>query len=114
MAIKRLAVMIEVELRGRYGLENASVVHGGDAVGVGENAVIVRDDDGTTSGLTHQFAEQFHDHFSVLGIERGGGFVANDQSRIVHQCAGNGDTLLLTAGKFVRAFFHVLAEADLF
>ena len=93
-------------------LDDLAVVHAGDAVGVGEDAVVVGDDDHGAVRRAGDVAEEFEHDLAVLGIERGGGFVADDERRFVDQRAGDGDALLLAAGEFVRAFLPALAEAD--
>ena len=46
-----------------------------------------------------------------MGIEIAGRFVCENNFRIVHQRAGDGDALLFAAGKFVRSMFQPFAEA---
>src|SRR5690606_42039134 len=47
-----------------------------------------------------------------LSVERRRRLVRNDEPRLVHQCAGDGDTLLLAARQLGRKFVHVLLEPD--
>lgn len=113
MVVGWLAVMIKVELRGRHGFDDATIVHRGDPIRVLQNPVIVGDDDGASTRLTHEIAEQIHDALSVFRIECGGRLIANDESGMVHKGARNRHPLLLSARKLVRALFHVIAEPDL-
>ena len=48
----------------------------------------------------------------LFGIQISGRLVRQNNSRIVDQRAGDGDALLLTAGKFVRFVVDAIAEAD--
>ena len=47
-----------------------------------------------------QLLDDFNHVFAAGGIERAGRFVGEDDFAAVHQGAGDGDALLLTAGKF--------------
>ena len=77
--------------------DDAAIIHLRDAVGVFENAVVVRDDDDRATGLAGHVMKQLHDHRAVLCIERGGGFITDDEPWLMHHGAGNGDALLLAA-----------------
>ena len=77
----------------------APVVHAGDAVGVVKDAVVMgHDQDGAIFAARHVF-EEFHDHVAVLRVQCCGGFVADDELRLMHQRTGDGHALLLPAGK---------------
>ena len=78
--------------------DDFDVVHAGDAVGIGKNPVVVGDDDDGAVGGTRDVAEQIEDDLAVVGVERGGGFVADDERRFVDQRAGDRDALLFAAG----------------
>ena len=95
-------------------LDDFSVVHASDAVGVGEDPVVVGDDDDGALGRAGDLTEEFEDDLAVLGIERGGRLVADDKRRLVDEGTGDGDALLFAAGEFVRSFFPAGAEADFF
>ena len=118
--INLLIVRVFVDEMGRllvalFGdLDDLAVVHAGDAVGVGEDPVVVGDDDDGAVGGAGDLAEEIEHDLAVLRIERGGGFVADDQRRFVDERAGDGDALLLAAGEFVRSFLPAVAEADAF
>ena len=79
-------------------LDDLAVVHAGDAVGVGEDPVVVGDDDDGAVGRAGDLAEEVEHDLAVLRVERGGGFVADDERRLVDERAGDGDALLLAAG----------------
>ena len=71
---------------------DAAVFHLGHAVGVAEDAGVVGDDDHAAGRGFGDVVEEFHDFRAVLFVERGGGFVADDQARFVDERAGDGDT----------------------
>ena len=73
------------------------IVHAGDAVGVGENPVVVRDDDDGTFWRTGDLPEKIEHDFAVARVQRGSRFVADHQWRFVDERTGNGNALLLTA-----------------
>ena len=85
-------------------LDDLAIVHAGDAVGIGEDTVVVGDDDHGALRRAGDIAEEFEHDFAIVRVESGGGFVADDERRFVNQRAGDGDTLLLAAGEFVRLF----------
>lgn len=66
-----------------------------------ERTVIVCDHKNGRTTLVSDFAEQLHHLPPTMTIERGGGFVGQNQTWLVGQCAGHRDTLLLAAGKGV-------------
>jgi hypothetical protein len=51
--------------------------------------------------LAVQVVEEIEDFFAGLGVEVAGGFVGEDDERAVGKGAGDGDALLLAAGKLV-------------
>jgi len=73
----------------------------------------VRDDDhdGVLPGVHGD--QQVSNRGRGFGIEVAGGLVAQDQSRIPDQRAGDGGSLLLPAGQFRRPVMQPLAKADL-
>src|SRR5215468_3597291 len=56
--------------------------------------------------------EQPHDLDGGVRVEVSGGLVGQQDQRSVHERAGDGDTLLLTTGQFVRVAVLLAAEAD--
>src|SRR5262245_48417715 len=89
-----------------------AVLHEGHAVGILEDSVVMRDDDDAAIGFRGDAAEDFHHFGSVLTVERGGWFVADDQLRFMHKGSSNRHALLLAAGKHVRTMMHPPAKAD--
>ena len=69
------------------------------------------EDDGDLLGLVH-FGEYFHHVFAHLGIQVSRGLVGHDQAGVVHQGAGDGHPLLLSAGKLVRVMRFPAFEPD--
>lgn len=75
-----------------------SVMKFDTAVGEASDNGIMRDhDDG--AALLMQLTEQAQDDFLVDGVEIAGGFVGENNFRIVNQGAGNADALLLSTGE---------------
>src|SRR5713226_8962469 len=59
-----------------------------------------------------QVAQQLHDRFAVFGVQVSRGFVGHQDERIADQCAGDGDTLLLTSGELRRIVAQAMGHAD--
>ena len=74
-----------------------TVIHLCDAVGIGEDAIVMGDDDDAAAWDTGDAAKEIHDEFSVFGIESCGGFITDDQAWFMHEGSGDGDALLLSA-----------------
>ncbi len=68
------------------------------------------DDDGLPFSV--QRLENREDLLGRAGVEVSGRLVAEDHHRVVDDGAGNGDALLLTSRKLVRAVFHALPQTD--
>ena len=80
-----------------------SEIHHGDAVGhVANGAQIVRNKKVSQVSLAPESFHQVHDLRLDRNIERGDRFVGHDEVRIGRQRARNPDSLLLSAGEFVR------------
>ena len=81
----------------RAALDHVAVVHDEDHVGVANRGEAMRDHKARTPhgqrihGLLNQL-------FST-GIDRGGGLVENQNRRVLHHRAGDGQQLLLALGK---------------
>ncbi len=86
----------------RFGFHNPTIVHVGDGIGVMKDTGVVRDDDDSPIGMDGVFGEQFHDAFACRMVERSGWFVAQNQTRLVHEGASQSHALLLTTGKLAR------------
>ena len=73
------------------------------AVGEGLQADVVGDADHRCAMLGSRAAQQPDDHLAALAVEGGGGFVGEQQLRALGNGPGDGDALLLAAGKLGRA-----------
>ena len=88
-----------------------AVFHDDDALGAGGDFIAVGDeDDGFAVGV--EFVEEVEDFEAGLGIEVAGGFVGEDEERVVDEGAGDGDALLLAAGELLGTVIEAMAEAD--
>ena len=67
-------------------------------------------EDGVASAV--EFAEEADDDFFVGLIEIAGGLVGKDELGLIDERAGDGDALLLAAGKLRRKMGEAMAEAD--
>ena len=72
----------------------------------------VRDHDDGVALLRKRF-EQRHDLLTGPGVEIARGFVGQNDGWIRHQRAGDGDTLALSAGEFVRLVMDTVGQSDL-
>ena len=88
-----------------------SVFEADDAGGVGAGEVGIVRDHNHELGLG-DFLENLHDLLAGLGVESAGGLVGQENVWVVDEGAGDGDALHLAAGKFGRAFHHMVAETD--
>ena len=68
------------------------------AIGIRGDIGFVSDDDGRNALLPIQVLKDGHDLDAGTGIEGAGRLVGEDDLRVIHQCAGDGNALLLTAG----------------
>ena len=68
------------------------------AIGIGRDIRFVRDHDHGDALLPIQPLKDRHNFDRGSGIECAGRFIGQDDVRIVHQRAGDGDALLLSAG----------------
>ena len=95
-------------------LDDPAVIHAGDPVAEVKDAVIVGDDHNSAVGPDGRLAEQIHHRQSGLMVKCGRGLVANQEPRVVHQCSGNGDPLLLTTGELAGQALGPLAHPQRF
>src|SRR5262249_7722985 len=103
------------DLRDWPDLDDASEIHDGDPLTkLPDDAEVVRDEKKAQSTRLFQ-APQHREDLRLDGhVERGDGFVGDDQLRLEHQGARDGNALALTAGEFVREFVEGLRRhADL-
>jgi hypothetical protein len=66
------------------------------------------------SAFPVQFRQQVHHFRTVLGVQVTGRLIGKNQFRVRHHGAGNGYTLLLTAGKLLRKVLGTVADVHPF
>ena len=93
--------------------DHAAVLHFGDAVGKVINPVVVGDDEDAAVGLEGAGFEEIQSLLPCGGVERGRGFVADDEPRLVHQRPRDRDPLELPAGELGRIRVQLVAKPDL-
>jgi gamma-glutamyl phosphate reductase len=72
---------------------------------------VVRDEyDG--EALFVQGPEERHDVLGAFRVEISGRFVGENDGRVIDECAGDGDALMLSAREFIRAVVRPVAGAD--
>src|SRR5687767_6397993 len=71
-------------------------------------------DEGDGAAFLAKLAKEFEDGLAGVGVEVAGGFIREDDARVVHQRAGDGGALLLAAGKLHGAMFGAILHADHF
>ena len=59
------------------------------------------------------FLQKFHDLHAGLGIQSAGGFVGQQDIRVIDQGTGNGHSLHLTAGHLVGLLMELIAQAHI-
>ena len=64
------------------------------------------------SRVSHRVAQQFHDLTTGFMVQGTGRLVADDELRVVHQRAGNGDLLLLPARELGRSGVGPLSKSN--
>ena len=91
--------------------EDSAVLDAHDAAGVLRDVFSVSDqNDRAPFGV--KLFEQSQDFVAALAVQGAGGLVGENHRRVVHQGAGDGDALLLTAGKFRGTMRGAVAEAE--
>src|SRR6185312_11923430 len=80
-------------------------------MGTEGNVVIMRDENDGFA-LPVEFIEQFQNFHTGCRIQIAGGFVGEDDERIVDQRTGDGDALLLAAGQFEWFVIEPVFETD--
>ena len=73
------------------------------------NVLFVCNDDDGVSGAV-DIVEEGHDFMAGLGVEITGGFVGENNGRVVYERTRHCNTLTLSAGKFVGLMVHALAK----
>ena len=76
----------------------------------GHLLIVGDQDDGPPVAV--KFRQQVHDLFAAARIERSGGFVRQDDQRIVDERARHGHPLLLAAGEFRRKMLSPVGQAE--
>src|SRR5699024_2690728 len=77
-----------------------------DAVGAGGGAGIVGDHDDGLAEFVDRGPQNAQHLLTGVRVEVAGGFVGDDDIRLRHECAGDGDALLLAAGEFVGRWWR--------
>ena len=91
--------------------KNSAVLDAHDAAGVSGDVFGVGDqNDRAPFGV--KLFEQSEDFVAALAIQGARGLVGENHRRVVHQSPGNGDALLLAAGKFRGTMRGAVAEAE--
>src|SRR5690606_10547111 len=91
--------------------DDAAVAHDEVALAVVRDVELVGDhDDG--DALVVEFLKNAHDLDGGFAVEVAGGFVGEEDVRLVDEGAGDGDALLLSAGKLAGKMIGALGEAD--
>src|SRR5436190_13916401 len=85
-----------------YVLLHLAVADVDDAMRVGGDVGLVRDEDDRVAPRV-QPMEHLHDFLAGLRVEVAGRLVGEQDGRVVHQGARDGDALALTAGQLVGA-----------
>ena len=93
---------------------NSAVVHLGNSIRMGKNSVVVSDDHHRTAGSACDGFEEVHHDRAILGVQSRSWFVADDESGVVDQRAGDRDALLLAAGKLGWAMFGAISQSHEF
>ena len=88
-----------------------TVTQADDPLGVGGDVVFMRDHDNGAAFIVEPF-EQRQDLLGGHAIQVAGRFVGQDEVRVIHQAAGNGHPLLLTAGELRGAMPQAILEPD--
>jgi hypothetical protein len=91
------------------GLDDAAFVHHDDPAGGAHGGEPVCDHQ--RGAVLHQPLERVLDQAFAFGVERGGGFVEQQDRRVAEQCAGDGETLALAAREARAAFAEESVEA---
>ena len=97
--------------RARAVVDDQTVAHPDDPLGVLGDVVLVGDHDDRLAGVV-ELAEHLHDLVAGLGVEVAGGLVGQDDVGVVDQRAGDRDALLLAAGELGRAVVEPVVQAD--
>lgn len=81
------------------------------AVGDGGEVLVVGDDDKGLTELVAQVEKELVELGLVLGVETTGGFVGEDDGRMVDKGSCYGDALFLTTGELVGLMSGAVSES---
>jgi len=73
----------------------------------------MRDDDHAVAAFVVELEEEVDNPVTAGGVEVAGGFISEEERRVVAQGAGDGDALLFAAREFRGPMMQARAEADL-
>ena len=106
---------IRVDCLGGGGFDDFAAIHDEHVVAdVLDHGEIVRDEEVGEAELLLEVLEEIDDLRLHADVERADRFVADDESRLHGERAGDADALALAAAEFVRvAVHHLRLEADL-
>gem|GEM_PF-3938360 len=76
-----------------------------------ERALIVRNHEHPCIALVGNLTKEFHHLPPEFAVERGGRLISKDKTGVIGQCAGDGDALLLPAGKGNRQILGSRCDA---
>ena len=95
-----------------FGVGHDAVGELNDAVRhAANNRVVGHQDDGSRERAVHAIERLEHEH-TRLAVQRAGGFVAQQQTRLLGDSACDGDALLLAAGKLGGKAVAEIGDAD--
>jgi hypothetical protein len=84
------------------------------AVGAGDDVEIVRHHDDSQPAVAVQVAEEAEDFQAGGRVQIAGGFIGEQNARLVDESAGDGGALHLTAGELSRHVPQAVTQADPF
>ena len=91
--------------------DDVAVAHLDDAPGIARNVGLVGHDQ-HGDALVVELLEESHDLDRCSAIEIAGGLVGQEQRWLGHECAGDGDTLLLTARELAWLMVGPFRQTD--
>ena len=93
-------------------VDHPPVLQTDDAVCLHRNGIIVGDEHHGVALIVHLL--QHSQHFAAgVAVQCAGRLVGQNDRRVPHQCPGDGNTLLLAAGKLVGAVPELIAQTHL-
>src|SRR6266542_6059354 len=100
----KLAAVQSLHSLGKIGsvLDDLAVSQHDNAPGCACDGLIMSDQDQRDGLCFVEFAEKLNDFFARVRIKIPGRFVAHENGGVIDESAGDGDALLLSAGKLAR------------